>query len=173
MSLRESRILHGRRSQYPATFARGTPANISPTSFTSSAPARRRPGVSVPPGGTLSEHLFRDPPRLDELLPDPPVGPGQTLFQGDLGFPPQHPPEPGVVAVSPADTLGLRRVIPLHHPLPRDPGDDIHQLVDRHHPVRSQVDRLRSEEHTSELQSLTNLVCRLLLEKKKNMPDRH
>src|SRR5437016_11178767 len=31
--------------------------------------------------------------------------------------------------------------------------------------VRSQNDR--SEEHTSELQSLTNLVCRLLLEKKK------
>src|SRR5438046_5331971 len=30
---------------------------------------------------------------------------------------------------------------------------------------------LRSEEHTSELQSLTNLVCRLLLEKKKPPPD--
>src|SRR5258706_1913867 len=29
--------------------------------------------------------------------------------------------------------------------------------------------RLRSEEHTSELQSLTNLVCRLLLEKKKKV----
>src|SRR5207302_10174004 len=29
------------------------------------------------------------------------------------------------------------------------------------------VDRLRSEEHTSELQSRENLVCRLLLEKKK------
>src|SRR5438093_7584345 len=28
--------------------------------------------------------------------------------------------------------------------------------------------RIRSEEHTSELQSLTNLVCRLLLEKKKS-----
>src|SRR5258706_4889292 len=28
----------------------------------------------------------------------------------------------------------------------------------------------RSEEHTSELQSLTNLVCRLLLEKKKKLP---
>src|SRR5438046_4521893 len=28
------------------------------------------------------------------------------------------------------------------------------------------ADRVRSEEHTSELQSLTNLVCRLLLEKK-------
>src|SRR3989475_1141607 len=29
------------------------------------------------------------------------------------------------------------------------------------------VDRVRSEEHTSELQSQSNLVCRLLLEKKK------
>src|SRR5688572_3512279 len=29
------------------------------------------------------------------------------------------------------------------------------------------VDQLRSEEHTSELQSQSNLVCRLLLEKKK------
>src|SRR5438093_3685723 len=29
------------------------------------------------------------------------------------------------------------------------------------------TDAKRSEEHTSELQSLTNLVCRLLLEKKK------
>src|SRR2546427_3493704 len=30
-------------------------------------------------------------------------------------------------------------------------------------------DRRRSEEHTSELQSQSNLVCRLLLEKKKNL----
>src|SRR2546426_7003737 len=30
--------------------------------------------------------------------------------------------------------------------------------------------RARSEEHTSELQSPCNLVCRLLLEKKKNRP---
>src|SRR5258706_3436276 len=30
-------------------------------------------------------------------------------------------------------------------------------------------DSSRSEEHTSELQSLTNLVCRLLLEKKKTV----
>src|SRR5229473_4905244 len=33
---------------------------------------------------------------------------------------------------------------------------------------RSGKDRARSEEHTSELQSLAYLVCRLLLEKKKN-----
>src|SRR5262249_59416798 len=31
------------------------------------------------------------------------------------------------------------------------------------------LNRMRSEEHTSELQSLTNLVCRLLLEKKKKL----
>src|SRR2546430_13737984 len=40
-----------------------------------------------------------------------------------------------------------------------------------HHAVRSATamfKRLRSEEHTSELQSQSNLVCRLLLEKKKN-----
>src|SRR5262249_61751181 len=38
--------------------------------------------------------------------------------------------------------------------------------------VKKKWDRLsRSEEHTSELQSLTNLVCRLLLEKKKNDSD--
>src|SRR5688572_33201420 len=34
-------------------------------------------------------------------------------------------------------------------------------------PVLQLVNRTRSEEHTSELQSQSNLVCRLLLEKKK------
>src|SRR5438093_11224001 len=35
------------------------------------------------------------------------------------------------------------------------------------------LDQHRSEEHTSELQSLTNLVCRLLLEKKKKQKNNH
>src|SRR5262249_62073534 len=35
------------------------------------------------------------------------------------------------------------------------------------HAARAERSPTRSEEHTSELQSLTNLVCRLLLEKKK------
>src|SRR5207244_12634408 len=34
---------------------------------------------------------------------------------------------------------------------------------------RNQMDRIRSEEHTSELQSPDHLVCRLLLEKKKKI----
>src|SRR2546430_9198972 len=36
--------------------------------------------------------------------------------------------------------------------------------------AKSKVEGERSEEHTSELQSQSNLVCRLLLEKKKNIP---
>src|SRR5205814_9828944 len=34
-------------------------------------------------------------------------------------------------------------------------------------PARQTAEEMRSEEHTSELQSLRHLVCRLLLEKKK------
>src|SRR3989475_3842597 len=43
-------------------------------------------------------------------------------------------------------------------------------LVERCDPLvraRQRQQRVRSEEHTSELQSQSNLVCRLLLEKKK------
>src|SRR5690242_21278992 len=47
--------------------------------------------------------------------------------------------------------------------LARDPGGR-HPLERRVHVNRLE---LRSEEHTSELQSHVNLVCRLLLEKKK------
>src|SRR5258705_4238292 len=36
-----------------------------------------------------------------------------------------------------------------------------------HFVIESQEKKMRSEEHTSELQSLRHLVCRLLLEKKK------
>src|SRR5258707_6349279 len=38
---------------------------------------------------------------------------------------------------------------------------------------RTRLHRHRSEEHTSELQSRQYLVCRLLLEKKKNKPESH
>src|SRR2546425_1628339 len=46
----------------------------------------------------------------------------------------------------------------------KDPDQRVQQAID-------QV--FRSEEHTSELQSLAYLVCRLLLEKKKNKIDGH
>src|SRR5437016_8410348 len=54
----------------------------------------------------------------------------------------------------------------------RESGDVIPQhgwgRNDRHLLPHSYGDDRRSEEHTSELQSLTKLVCRLLLEKKKS-----
>src|SRR2546430_6303970 len=47
-----------------------------------------------------------------------------------------------------------------------------HRVVAHHarerHRRQLALDGMRSEEHTSELQSQSNLVCRLLLEKKKN-----
>src|SRR2546430_6785575 len=62
-------------------------------------------------------------------------------------------------------------------------GQRPHQDVGLHchcfHPLRSlpavllMSRRWRSEEHTSELQSQSNLVCRLLLEKKKKKINRY
>src|SRR5258708_22153254 len=40
----------------------------------------------------------------------------------------------------------------------------------RRHSLSRRYGRVRSEEHTSELQSPDHLVCRLLLEKKKQQP---
>src|SRR5205823_14878099 len=64
-----------------------------------------------------------------------------------------------VELVAPEDVLVLNvsRVIPARLHGKRETGN---------------VAELRSEEHTSELQSLAYLVCRLLLEKKKNIRTR-
>src|SRR5256885_12014504 len=57
------------------------------------------------------------------------------------------------------------------------PGHQVAQLVEEEGlgevVERADLERLRSEEHTSELQSPCNLVCRLLLEKKNTLPDEH
>src|SRR5438093_7039330 len=60
-----------------------------------------------------------------------------------------------------------RRSSDLHRP--REPAPEVGRLLGEPLPVGE----LRSEEHTSELQSLTNLVCRLLLEKKKKTMSKH
>src|SRR5256885_3817894 len=57
----------------------------------------------------------------------------------------------------------LRHVVP--HVCPAHPENDIFGDVGG---VVGDALQVRSEEHTSELQSPCNLVCRLLLEKKKN-----
>src|SRR5690242_21576816 len=83
------------------------------------------------------------------MIPPPPrstLFPYTTLFRSSE--PRNTPPTGGVRLAFP--THAIRRTI---QPRPRRRDD-----------ARS---RQRSEEHTSELQSHVNLVCRLLLEKKK------
>src|SRR2546429_5981581 len=57
-------------------------------------------------------------------------------------------------------------VIGIHRVVDRGDVDDVTVAVADGDMANDQ--RLRSEEHTSELQSRLHLVCRLLLEKKKN-----
>src|SRR2546426_8229782 len=81
--------------------------------------------------------MIRRPPRST-------LFPYTTLFRSDRGL-----------------GLDVRQV----HPLQRlQEGRQI-EVADRRR--EDEVQRRRSEEHTSELQSPCNLVCRLLLEKKK------
>src|SRR5215213_11599874 len=72
-------------------------------------------------------------------------------------------------------TLSLHDALPiagLDRLRGRDPTPGgLLELVCRRRRLRE--DARRSEEHTSELQSLTNLVCRLLLEKKKKKKKYH
>src|SRR5262245_11622395 len=78
---------------------------------------------------------------LERLQPGQYVPAGRRLHRGsDVDGTPQR--------------LGLRHLPVTRDPLQRANGVDIERVR-------------RSEEHTSELQSLRHLVCRLLLEKKK------
>src|SRR5699024_12360392 len=94
------------------------------------------------------------------LLPPLPPLPLRPLFL--LRLPP--PPTPPLF---PYTTL-FRSLIPVA-------GAALTLLLARFRQVQSQVACQRSEEHTSELQSRFDLVCRLLLEKKKRstQPDTH
>src|SRR5262249_61841295 len=98
------------------------------------------------------------------LLPPPPLStlfPYTTLFRSD-DEPPSTVPFDGEVirARDELFRIGIERDV-VHVRESPDRDAIVHEL-----------DR-RSEEHTSELQSLTNLVCRLLLEKKKQHTREH
>src|SRR6266480_6116686 len=74
-------------------------------------------------------------------------------------------------AAAPDRGRGLDRMMDeLTEELRLDPAqrDSVRAIVQRHRTRMTAVwETVRSEEHTSELQSHVNLVCRLLLEKKK------
>src|SRR3712207_7474066 len=88
--------------------------------------------------------MIRRPPRST-------LFPYTTLFRSDAQR--LHAPHPDV-----QQPFALQPVLPL--------GDDAAQEDEGDLPVPG----VRSEEHTSELQSRQYLVCRLLLEKKNNNP---
>src|SRR5688572_31337474 len=77
----------------------------------------------------------------------------------------------------PYTTLFRSRVtsesVKVYEVYPGLPGEDRYRRLIEEDGRPTPPDRLarqdRSEEHTSELQSQSNLVCRLLLEKKKNI----
>src|SRR5206468_7842851 len=108
------------------------------------------------------------------LVPAEPRDPGVVAAQGagerlDLAHVAAEPPQlnravEGVGPVAVGELLERTRV----RALDRDPKRGIALAEGIHHLVRllRQPPR-RSEEHTSELQSRSDLVCRLLLEKKK------
>src|SRR5690606_42048394 len=102
------------------------------------------------------------------MLRQPPLStffPYTTLFRSH-----HRPPQPLVTQVG----VG-RDVAEGGHPVGRrpdvHPGDRDQGTVDAETDVLSRLQHplIRSEEHTSELQSRENLVCRLLLEKKKTL----
>src|SRR3712207_7892302 len=87
--------------------------------------------------------MIRRPPRST-------LFPYTTLFRSDLD------------RFAPADRAAARRRTGVAE------GKVVLTFVGRIQPLKA-PDVLRSEEHTSELQSRQYLVCRLLLEKKKNI----
>src|SRR2546422_2052122 len=89
--------------------------------------------------------------------------PRSTLFPYTTLFRSVHPdvldPASVFAVAEPDPALPVRRVRPVPAPLPA-------------RPALAGAARSRSEEHTSELQSRLHLVCRLLLEKKKEQSPR-
>src|SRR2546430_5231302 len=137
-----------RRKSHSAVSARPRTLRRPPSSW----PPRKRPGSRAK---RCASQVVCDSP--------PPRRPASFIYRGGgPGIVPprhrrgrQHPPRSDLSA----SKDGFRN----------EGGHDVVRHV--HHVADAQI--RRSEEHTSELQSQSNLVCRLLLEKKKNNTTTH
>src|SRR5256885_10561571 len=100
---------------------------------------------------TASSKTFHRAPSRDGSMPEDPFASRRTV---------------SFVLVSPSTEIALNvRSATRRRNGPSTPGSDTASVVIT--PSRVAMSGWRSEEHTSELQSPCNLVCRLLLEKKK------
>src|SRR5205814_9880603 len=102
------------------------------------------------------------------LLPRPPSSPPfpyTTLFRSMILYAASRSAVPRRFAVTPATIVAIPP--PSHSVNPRTCTSSQNPLIPRLPPlpVSRGMRGFRSEEHTSELQSLRHLVCRLLLEK--------
>src|SRR5256886_12643241 len=97
--------------------------------------------------------MIRRPPRST-------LFPYTTLFRSTLPGKPRANPEMVVAAA-------YRRSRARGSERGRSGGGDSGRRASPRSPAGGRHAKSRSEEHTSELQSQSNLVCRLLLEKKK------
>src|SRR2546430_10209074 len=101
--------------------------------------------------------MIRRPPRST-------LFPYTTLFRSLSQFPVFASPSPHSLGLTDSDCL-VRFICPVVRKIART-------LFPGHRSGKKEQALKRSEEHTSELQSQSNLVCRLLLEKK-NRDDNH
>src|SRR5438132_11859104 len=88
----------------------------------------------------------------------------------DIMFP-KHPTTSEIYTLSLHDALPIsaKRATTLRHPCPVGPtARTLSEWELKMCALSGRLGKGRSEEHTSELQSHSDLVCRLLLEKKKN-----
>src|SRR2546427_2374868 len=115
--------------------------------------------IRRPPRSPLfpSTPLFRSAPQLGNLVLACLDGLGDVVRASRAA--PRHGARHGSLGTLVLDAQGGNRVL--------DARSRLGVHVDRRHAGTSHHAN-RSEEHTSELQSQSNLVCRLLLEKKKN-----
>src|SRR2546425_11561845 len=132
----------------------------------------RRRGRRVADG--VSQQIAQDAERLDEVEP---TGQGR-LGEVDVGLDPPILQDSGHLPHRRADQILGGVDLGMHGHGPgleareiEQGGDEVTEsvrlLLDRERVPVTAERALRSEEHTSELQSLAYLVCRLLLEKKK------
>src|SRR5206468_12574733 len=94
--------------------------------------------------------------------PRPPLFPYTTLFRSEAVH------HRGGAAAGRGDDRDARRSPELRRPAAGDEGRDLDERLEHVDAQDAAIaeERIRSEEHTSELQSRSDLVCRPLLEKK-------